>query len=99
MSDYEYKGKEFKFYYLDTCTAITNEDREHICQQAAQMYIERDKKRTISDDNFECQIKDSRKSFTFGGLYGKLFDINIETSKGKFKMSFLVNKFVNPSLN
>lgn len=99
MNDYQYKGKNFKFYYLDTCTAITSEDRELICQQAAQMYVEKEKARNLSEDNFECQIKDSRKSFTFGGLYGRLFNIDIETNKGKFKMEFLINKAVNPALN
>lgn len=99
MYNYEYKGTYWRFFHLDVCTAIPLKDRDYLCEQAAEMYIDKERKRTVKTENLEGMIKSTGKSFTTGALFGKLFEGEIETDLGKQYFSFLASQKANPQWN
>ncbi len=99
MQTYTYKGKTFEFFHLNALTIVSLDSREYLCQQAAEMYVDKERKRNIKVEDLEGVIRSTGKSFHLGYAYGKLFEGEAETDNGKVAFSFLTGEWVNPDLN
>ena len=86
------------FSFLQTDTMLTYEQRSYLLQRATEMYLEGEEKRDIFLQNLgdtyslEGRISTKGEQGVLGSLVGIKFSAEIDTNKGKARVSFLVSE-------
>ena len=68
------------------------EVRDELFAEAASMMIEEVDELTLHTPDYEGRIYTNGKHLVLGALSGKHFEAEIETSKGKYNITFLVGE-------
>lgn len=94
-----FKGEIWNYVFLIGNPKLSDEDREDIFINTVEMYYKKQLKRKIKGKNYEGIITTDGKKELLVNFYGQHFDANLETNKGRVKISALVAKAINPVWN
>ena len=84
-----YQGKVWEYVYLETDTTIPEPDREHFAWNVIDMNFKEQDTRKLKGEKYEGRVKKGK--FTgFGTFYGQQFLADIETDRGKSKLSLIL---------
>ncbi len=78
---------DYKFYEI--ATGLKLEDRLKVVGEAIDMYLSKDKERSLKGERYEGRLYQDG-SGVLGGFAGTIYRAELETNKGKQKMSFLI---------
>lgn len=99
MFQINHRGQMLEYCFLCTDSSITEEDRERLVIQTFDVYLDKKKSVKIKGKSYEGRITTNSKYYVLGSFGGQQFEILLETNKGKRKLSCLVTKLIDASLN
>ncbi len=79
------------FVYLRTTTIIPSEERDWLLGEASEMYLKDETQRKVSGDSYEGRIYTHKEWGTLAELSGQKFYAELDTTKGRVEIEFLVN--------
>ena len=99
FGDFEHRGKIWRSVFLNTDSAMSEEDRFRIRRQIVDMYLDAKDRVNVKGEDYEGCITTNSKSYLLGSFYGQQFNAIIETNHGESKLSLLVMEPINVSVN
>lgn len=87
------------YVFYTIATNISFEERLGIVATAIKMYYSKEDRKKIKGDSYEGVLSTEGKRGLLGSFAGQVFKAEIETSKGKQDLSFLVTEKINEMLN
>ena len=95
----EHRGHILEYCFLLTDSAVAEEDRERLITQTFDAYLDKKKSMKIKGKSYEGRITTNSKYYVLGSFGGQQFDIFLETDRGKRRLSCLVAKLIDPTVN
>lgn len=80
------------YTFLVADSKLSWSDSEYLILQATEMYLRNEDKRKIGTDSLEGLISTEGKWDSLGCFGGQRFEAEVETSRGKAYIRFLVNE-------
>lgn len=88
----EHLGIRWGYVFLQAASHIDTEDIYELMVQAVEMYLAGEDERKIERPGFEGRLFTERRYEVIGELGGQRFDVELETTYGSDKASFLVSE-------
>lgn len=89
MEDISYR---WGYTFLKGDSRLSFEERFYLIDQATQMYLDNEDGRDVKLDSLEGRISTKGECANLGCFSGQKFEAEIENSKGKIKVTFIVDE-------
>ena len=99
MFTYECKSKRFGTIFLKADPLLVEDARLEILIEAAEMFLCKEKKRTVKGDDYKGVLRTDGKYAVIGCHHGYEFHAELATPRGKSEISFLVDEYHDPARN
>ncbi|MFH0890112.1 MAG: hypothetical protein V1836_03150 [Candidatus Aenigmatarchaeota archaeon] len=92
MFNYNVAGVRWGFTFLRGASYLSEADKFGLMTHATEMYLRQEDERPVKSNHYTGRITTQRKYEILGTFGGIHFDAELETERGKDRMSFLVSE-------
>ncbi len=92
MFETEYAGIKWGITFLRGASYLTRDEQDELIRDATSMYILKEDDRRVQTGTYAGRITTRWKYGVIGTFGGIEFNAELETDKGRDKLSFLVNE-------